>query len=315
MNLLLHIAGLVINTPLMVTPTKLATIVSLLDGRIGIDALSTGIPAPQGSRYVGEFEPIDQNNPKAGRKPYRTTADGTAVVAIIGTLVNRGSYLDALSGITSYEKLKRDVALAAADQDVHTIVLDIDSPGGEATGAFEAADGVAVAAKLKPVVAVANGLCCSAAFAIASAATRIIASPSSVIGSVGVVLLHVDHSQQLNRAGLKPTLIHAGARKVDGSPYVPLTDEVTLELQSYVERVMDLFVAGVARGRPGLTEAAIRATEARVYLGADAVAVGFADAVGTFEDIVTELARTHPVRAALPAPRGGARAERWIRPL
>jgi ClpP class serine protease len=163
----------------MILPDKLALISSVLGGRIGIDAsdlkaVSTEglIPTPDESRFVGTFEPVDPENPRAGRKPYRTTSDGTAIIPIIGSLVNRGSFMDVLSGILSYEILKRDIGMAASDKAVKAIVLDIDSPGGEAVGAFEAAEVVADAAKVKQVTAVANGLCCSAAYAIASAATR-----------------------------------------------------------------------------------------------------------------------------------------------
>lgn len=298
MNHLAHIADRVINRPLMLLPEKLALISSVLEGRIGIDASDLKavsaeglIPTPDASRFVGTFEAIDPENPRAGKKPYRTTSDGTAIIPIIGSLVNRGSFMDVMSGILSYERLKRDIGMAANDKDVRTIVLDIDSPGGEAVGAFEAAAVVADAGKVKPVTAIANGLCCSAAYAIASAATRIVASPSSVVGSVGVVLLHLDNSHRLHEDGIVPTLIQAGARKTDGNPYKPLTDEVRGELKAEVERFMDLFVAGVAAGRAGMTEESIRATEARTYIGADAVEVGFADVVGTFESVIQELAR------------------------
>lgn len=299
-NFLAHIADRVVNRPLMVMPDKLAVILQVMDGRINVDpssfrdaaisATEDGkLPLPDASRYVGVYEPSDPNNPTAGRKPYRQTKDGTAIIPIIGSLVNRGSWIDALSNVSSYEKIKRDIGLAAADDSVKAIVMDMDSPGGEAIGAFEAADAVAAAAEKKPVIASANGLCCSAAYAIASRASRVVVSPSSLIGSIGVVMLHLDHSNMLHTAGIVPTLIHAGARKVDGTPYKPLTDEVKGELRSEIEKFMNLFVEGVATGRTAMTGEDIRATEARVFMGAEAVKVGLADAVGTFESIISEL--------------------------
>lgn len=304
MNILPHISARLTNIPLMILPEKLAAISLALQDRIGIDAAglqqiaALAPKGPEGSRYIGQYE-LDPTDPRGGRKPYRTTPNGVAVVPIVGSLVNRGSWLDAFSGIASYEQIKYLLATAASDPDVRAIVLDIDSPGGEAVGAFETADAVRDAARVKTVVAAAGGLCCSAAYAIASAATRIIVSPSSVMGSVGVVLLHVDHSRRLDKAGLTPTLIHAGARKIDGHPYEPLDGEVQGELQDEVERFMDLFVAGVARGRSGMTENAIRATEARTYLGAAAVKIGFADEVGTIESVVAAFAALYPARPRL----------------
>lgn len=318
MTHLARIAALVTNVPLMLQPSKLAVIASILDGRIGIDA--AGLPAdtvakmptaPQSNRYVGQYELNDPQDQRSGRKPYRTTRNGVAIIPVLGSLVNRGGWLDAISGLTSYETLKHHIRLAAADLDVAGIVLDIDSPGGEAIGAFEAADAVAAAKAIKPVIASVTGLACSAAYAIASACTKIVVSPSSVVGSIGVVMLHIDRSRRMDNAGLTPTLIHAGARKVDGHPYGPLSDEVTGHLQAEIDRFYDLFVATVARGR-GISEQSVRDTEARTYIGADAISVGLADQVGSFEDFVAELDRASPIAARL-AERRKPRAVSYVR--
>lgn len=296
MTKLAHIADRVLNRPLMIHPDKLTLIASILDGRIGIEAADLRdfsadqlAALPEASRYVGQFEASDPNDPKAGRKPYRTTADGVAIIPVLGSLINRGGWLDAMSGITSYEKLKFQIAAAARDNDVTSIILDIDSPGGEAVGAFEVGDVVHQAAQVKEVVAIVNGMAASAAYAVAAGANRIITTSSGISGSVGVVMLHADYSVALANKGVKPTLIHAGARKVDGNPYQPLTDGVKAELKAEIDRFYDLFVTSVAVGRAGMTEDAIRATEARTYIGADAVAVGLADAVGSFESVLSDL--------------------------
>lgn len=285
MTHLIRIAEKVVNRPLMVEPGKLAIIASILDGRIGIDASELKELAPESSRFVGTRE----KDADGKKKAYRTQ-DGVAIIEISGSLVNRYSFLDALSGMTSYEEIKHLVGMAASDPDVSGILLDIDSPGGEAIGAFEAADAVRAAAAQKPVTAVVNGMAASAAYAIASAATRIVSTASGISGSIGVVLLHTDYSNKLHQAGVKPTLIHAGARKVDGNPYQPLTDDVRGELKAEVERFYDLFVESVAAGRP-ITAEAIRATEARTFLGVDAVKNGLADSVGSFETALSDLTR------------------------
>jgi len=88
-----------------------------------------------------------------------------------------------------------------------SIVLDMDSPGGEAVGAFEAADAVRAAALSKEVVGVVNGMAASAAYAIASAATRIVTTSSGISGSIGVVMLHANYSNKMHQAGIVPTLI------------------------------------------------------------------------------------------------------------
>ncbi len=294
---LAHIADRVLNRPLMILPEKLELITEVLGGRIGLEESGLKIDVAgelvarqvESSSYVGRYEPVDASNPKGPKKPYRQTDKGVAIVDVLGSLVNRGSWLDALSGLTSYERLNHQLSFAIADDSIGAIVLDMDSPGGEAVGAFEASDAVRAAAARKPVTAIINGMAASAAYAIASGASRIITTKSGISGSIGVVMLHMDRSRQLDQRGLTPTLIHAGARKVDGNPYEKLTDEVKAELKTEIDRFYSLFVQNVAQNRPGLSEDAIRATEARTYIGADAVAAGLADDIGTFDSVVADL--------------------------
>lgn len=299
-NFLAQIAERIINQPLLIMPEKLAMIAEVLEGRINIDAsdllpkMSTDggePPKPMGSRYVGEFQPKDPGNARAERKPYRTTAEGVAIIPVHGSLVNRGGYLDAMSGITSYEKIKYQVGEAALDGAVKQILLDIDSPGGEAVGAFEVADAVRAAAQVKTVISLGNGFCCSAAYAIGCGGTKVVTSRSSVIGSIGTVILHLDRSRQLADMGIKPTLIAIGKRKGDGSPYFELSDEVKGELRSYALRINSLFVSTVESNRSGLNAEAIMNMEAGVFIGSDAVDRGLADEVGSFESVLAEMHR------------------------
>jgi signal peptide peptidase SppA len=303
-NYLAHIADRVLNRPLMVMPDKLILIASVLEGRIGIEGMAAGadVPMPEASRHIGNYE-LDPTSSSGGKKPYRQTADGTAIIPVVGSLVGRGGWIGAMSGVASYENIKFALGAAVNDKTIKNIVLDMDSPGGEAVGAFETADAVRAATAKKEVIAVATGLMCSAAYAIASAASQIVTTKSSVVGSIGVCLLHADYSHALHERGVVPTLIHAGKRKVDGTPYKPLTDDVKASLKAEVEKFNSLFVATVAEGRPSLTPNAILAMEAGTYIGVDAVKVGLADRVGTLEDTLARLSNQ-----AGPRPGGSSRA-------
>lgn len=311
MSMLYRIAERVLNRPLLILPEKAAAVVGVLAGRIGIDgaALQSVIdnldeqPAPDASRFVGEDYERDEAGKPRGWLPYRRTADGAAVITISGSLVNRGAWIGARSGLVSYEGIKHQVQSAARDAVVSSIVLDIDSAGGEAVGAFETAEVVRAAAKEKNVIAVVNGIAASAAYAIASGARRIVTTATGISGSIGVVLLHADYSRFLDMKGIEPTLIFAGAHKVDGNPFERLPEGVRKSLQAEVDRFYDLFVATVATGRAGMTPDAIRATEARTYIGADAVAAGIADAVGTFESVLDDVARLRTAKPQKSQPR------------
>lgn len=274
MSVLLHVADRVLNTPLLVSKDKAETILSVLAGRIGVNA-------PEASQFVG--------TDRRGSKPYRT-AKGVGIITITGSLVNRGAWVGASSGLTSYEGIGHQLKGALTDPLVKSVILDIHSPGGEAVGAFEVASQVRDLAAKKRTVAIVNGMAASAAYAIASGASEIVTTETGVSGSIGVVLLHADFSRQLEKDGITATLIHAGAHKVDGNPYEPLPDDVRADLQREVDAFQSVFLKTVAKGRgTRLTADAARRTEARTYIGQQAVDAGLADKVGTFEAVLKDL--------------------------
>lgn len=285
MSTLIHIADRVLNRPLLVTRDKAQVILSVLSGRIGVNDLT-----PEASRFEGSPFAPDEN----GRVRYRpyNIARGIAVVTITGSLVNRGAWVGASSGLTSYEGIQHQLKTALNDDQVTAVILDLHTPGGEAIGAFETAELVRKLAAKKHTVAVVNGLAASAGYAIASGASEIVTTETGVSGSIGVVMLHADFSKKLANEGIDPTLIFAGAHKVDGNPFEPLPDSVRDDLQAEVTAFYDLFVRTVAKGRGARFDAAAaKATEARTFIGKAAVDVGLADRVGTFESVLTELSR------------------------
>lgn len=245
---------------------------------------SLEVYSPRASRFYGEYPKGADGRPL----PFRRTADGAAIVTLVGEWVNRGAWVGASSGLISYEGFSFQMRQAAGDPQTRAIVLDLESPGGEAVGAFEAAALVREVATAKPVVAVVNGLAASAAYAIASGASRVVTIPTGLSGSIGVVLVHLDYSAFLKNEGIKPTLIFAGDHKIDGNPFEPLPKDVRSEMQAQVAAFYDQFVETVAVGR-NMSPAAVIDTQARLFRGEDAVAVGLVDAVGTFESVLAEI--------------------------
>ncbi len=222
MTSLIHIADRVLNRPLLVTRDKAQVVLSVLAGRIGVNS-------PEASRFEGSSVVEDENGARRS-VPYRVTREGVGIITVTGSLVNRGAWIGASSGLTSYEGIGHQLKTVAADPSVRSVILDLHSPGGEAVGAFEVASLVRELSARKRTVAVVNGMAASAAYAIASGASEIVTTETGVSGSIGVVLLHADFSRQLDREGITPTLIHAGAHKVDGNPFEPLTAEDVIEI-------------------------------------------------------------------------------------
>ncbi|PRX29951.1 serine protease, ClpP class [Meinhardsimonia xiamenensis] len=230
--------------------------------------------------------------PRAAPDPgYTVTGDGIAVVPILGPMLARGDWLTAALGLADYHALGATLAEAFADASVRAVLMEIDSPGGEVGGLFDLVDEIRRLATEtgKPVWAVASEAALSAACAIASAAGRIYVTRTGEMGSIGVVALHVDESAADAMAGRQYTLIHAGARKIDGHPHAPLDPTAHAAIQADVDALHGELVALVARNR-GLAPEAIRAMEAATYRGAYAVEAGLADAVGATRQALADLA-------------------------
>jgi signal peptide peptidase SppA len=273
MHPLPHLATRIFDTPLLIAPQKLEVILAALAPRLGIE-----VP-PVAAAAATE---------RAARKPYEVSPEGIAIIPVEGTLVHKTRGLDALSGLRSYVDIQQEIEDAATDPAIKGILLEIDSPGGEVAGAFDVADTVYSARAMKPLFAVANNDAFSAAYLLASGAQRIYVSRTSGVGSVGVIVSHLDMSVSDEKMGYRYTIVSAGARKADFNPHAPLSDEAKGILEGEIARTYGLLVNTVARNR-GLPEAAIRGTEAGLFFGSDALNVKFADRVGTRQDALADL--------------------------
>jgi len=275
---LLRVSQRVFNVALLTTPDAAAGIGAFLVDR------EEGTAAPRISAPSASMSSSDG-------APYVLDGEGVATINVHGELVNRGSWMDAMSRLTSYKAIGAALDGAAADPKVRGIVLDIDSPGGEAAGAMETAAAVRAVAARKPVVAFVDSLAASAAYAIAAGASEIVATPSATLGSIGVVWLHLDRSAALKTRGVRPTLLHAGAYKTDGNSLQALPDDARARIQAQIDGVYGLFLDSVGLHRPPLGREGARATNAGLFLGARAVDAGLADRVGGLDAVRAALAR------------------------
>jgi signal peptide peptidase SppA len=249
------------------------------------------------ARRVTGSEEIPAVDFQAGPTKVAPVAPGAGVLVLPlhGVMMPRATAMSDISGATAYDDVTTQLRAAVNDPKVGTIVLDVDSPGGNAQGATELAAEVLKARAVKPVIAQANFNMCSAAYWIASCATSIVAAPSASIGSIGVFNIHEDLSAALEKVGVKLTFIAAGKYKVDPNPATPLSDETRARLQARVDAIYGTFVQDVARGR-GVTVDAVRAGfgEGDVVNADTALALGMVDRIGTLDDTVA--------RALSPAP-------------
>lgn len=291
-----HVSQHVFNTPLLVLPDVAETIGAYVRSRM------EGV-RPEANRFAGR--PVV--DPHTGQyKGYRREGH-VGIVSITGELVNRGAWLGASSGLTSYEGILQQVRAAASDGEVESILLDINSPGGEAFGMSDTSRGIREAAGGKKIVAVINSVGASAAYGLASAAHEVVITESGIAGSIGVVMVHFDRTGQAAKEGVKATVITNtdGLDKARGHPFAALSDDDVAFMRTRADRIMDGFVKLLVDHRPKLTGKAIRAQRANTFIGEDAVRAGLVDRVGTFDQVIDQVAARRHAVAGWRAPAAG----------
>ena len=224
-------------------------------------------------------------------------ADGSevAVIPLRGTITPRGSLFSLVfGGGGGLQMFRQQFRMAMADGNVSAIVLDIDSPGGVIDMVPEtAAEILNARGNGKPIHAVANTTCASAAYWIAASADSVIATPSAQVGSIGVFVTHEDISRMVAAMGVEVSLVSAGKYKTEGNQFEPLSKAAQANLQSKVDGLYGIFTAQVAQGR-GVSQAAVQAGygQGRCLLANQALSAGLIDRIDTLENVVARLGGT-----------------------
>ena len=215
--------------------------------------------------------------------------DGVAVVPVTGPIFRYANLFTAISGATSTQVLATDIRAAIDNPYVRGVVLDIDSPGGEATGINELAAMIRQASAIKPVVAYAGGAMASAAYWLGSAASEVVADATAIVGSIGVVATYLDTTKRDEKSDVRRVEIVSSVspdKRVD-----PNSDDGRAKLQATVDALADVFVNAVAKFRAVKPEV-VRTDFGRggVMVGAAAKAAGMVDRIGSLDSVIAELA-------------------------
>lgn len=238
---------------------------------------------------------------KLGR-PLENTYDvemrgSVGVMHVTGPLFRYANLFTAISGATSYDMLATDFGRLVEDPAVSSILLVIDSPGGEVDGVSEFAAMIYAARGRKPVVAYVDGMAASAGYWLASAASEIVVNDTALLGSIGTVFSVTDSREADAKAGRKRYDIVSSQ-----SPYKRVdiaTDEGRGRLQATADAVSDVFIDKVALYR-GVSRETVLSDfgQGDVLVGQAAVAAGMADRIGSFEQVIAELQGGRAMSAA-----------------
>ena len=276
-----------LSTPWALMPERMSAVAGVLvRWQAGVAASDEVLATVQADREARDAK--RSQNVRAG-------GGSIAVLPLYGVVTQRGNMADDISGPGSVSTQRFSAALreAMADDSVGQILMDIDSPGGSVYGVAELASEILQARSTKPIVAIANSLCASAAYWLGCCASQQYVTPGGEVGSIGVWQAHQDVSKAMDEAGVKTTLISAGKFKTEGNPYMPLDAEAQAFMQSRVTDYYQAFTKSVAKGR-GVSIDAVRngMGQGRV-LGADAaLAEKMVDGIMTFDDVVRKMQRS-----------------------
>ena len=221
-----------------------------------------------------------------------TVRGGVAILPLQGLIAKKMNMLMQVSGGTSSQLFAQAIQTALSDPTVHSIVLDIDSPGGTVDGTQALADVVFGARSSgKNIVALGSGAMCSAAYWIASAAQYVyVADSTTAVGSIGVVTSHTDISGAEAAQGIKTTELSAGKYKRIASQYSPLTSDGRKSIQESLDYTYSLFVDAVAKNRNvSPTLVLLDMADGRVFIGKQAVQAGLVDGVMSMDQLVNKL--------------------------
>lgn len=257
------------------------------------------------------------------------SAGDVGFLAISGVILQRPSMLDKLFGAVGTEELGIELDGLIGNPKVSSIIALVDSPGGGVSGVPELAQKIRKARTVKPITALVSPMAASAAFWLASQASTIATIPSGSAGSIGVMSVHEDISQALEKIGVKVTMVTSSPFKSEQFPEVPLTAEAKANMQNRVDQFHQMFVNDIALGR-GVPTSVVEKSfgRGRMLSARDALAVGMVDKIATLEQLLavpTERnarmaqarAREREIAAELDRPRrvGLAKAEAQLRIL
>ena len=214
-------------------------------------------------------------------------AGSIAIVTIQGTIAGNGSPLD---GDGSMAFVADQLRSAAEDDSVKGVILQIDSPGGGLTASDHLHHQVGELRKTgKPVIAWAGSMMASGGYYVAVAADRIMASPTSTVGSIGVILQHFQVSELMEKLGVRVNPVTSGAHKDLASPFRDMTPEERKLLQDYVDISHRRFIDIVAKGRNMQADEVAALADGGIMGAAMALEKGLIDSVGYIEDAVALL--------------------------
>lgn len=214
------------------------------------------------------------------------------LVSVLGLLISHENtkgniaVVEIKGPIDDSKEVIKDIKKFREDAKVKAIILRVDSPGGAVGASQEVYDEVIKTKAVKPVIASFGNMAASGGYYVSASATKIVANPGTLTGSIGVITEFFQVDEILKKFNLKWEVIKSGPNKDIGSPLRPMTTDEKKLIQSMVSDVYDQFVTAVSDGRKIEKEKVITFADGRIFSGRKAKEIGLVDELGGLEKAV-----------------------------
>ncbi len=259
------------------------------------------------NRFVAEHDPEEDKFNGVRRDPiHGRIENGIGFLDIEGALAARSN-----GWLESYEDILGETLKLAADDSVKGVLLRLDTPGGEFSGAIKLAESLRAIGAEKPIWTVADDFAASAGQLILAQGNKAFVERNGHVGSIGVIMVHFDVTKALSDFGFKVTHIRNGARKAEGGPFEKLSEKARDGFQASVDEAFSTFVAQVVAGRGGkITSEQIIETESILLSAKEGLALGLVDGFATsaeaMEQMKSQFGTANPGQVFVAADTGAA---------
>lgn len=268
-----RVTRIIFEQPWAITPGGLETIADIVDRHV------------QGNVSAELLAEITKTPPRTRGK--MDVREDVAIVPIQGPLIRKATWFSKMSGATSYEEIRANLEAAAGNDKVRVIVMDVDSPGGEVTGAQDTAELISSIAQEsdKLVCAYCDGCMASGAYWLGSQANEVITSQDAIVGSIGVIMKILDASRAERNEGYDMTVLRTGEQKAVGVG--PITERQMAPLRDLMDQAFKTFVASVELGRDRKLSDDV--LTGRVFVGEQAISEGLVDRFATWGEFMSGI--------------------------
>lgn len=217
--------------------------------------------------------------------PLLEVKEAVGMIPVKGPLISGSAGWMRVFGVLGYQDIEEAYAQALSNKSVKSILMVVSSGGGSVEGADEASEFIRRASSVKPVIAYAAGPMASAAYWISSGASKRFGSRTSIVGSLGTIIIHSERSKQRAEAGITDTVIRSGKWKALVNGIEPLTEDAKAHLKEMALAMNDIFEERVAANL-GVSRKVVhdKMGQGREFLGAKAVEVGLLNGISTFQE-------------------------------